>query len=71
VSELRLLTFATGKVEECPPKAYKLEREVQNLFEANLEALVGVRLVASEYSTGQGGRIDTLGIDENDRCNYL
>jgi predicted transport protein len=65
MSELRLFTITASKVQEWPPKAYKLEREVQNLFEANLEALLSVRFVASEYSTGQGGRIDTLGIDEN------
>lgn len=40
---------------------------MQGLVEANLEAMLGVRFLASEYSTGpvHGGRIDTLGIDEN------
>ena len=44
-----------------------LEREIQRLLEANLEAVFGMRLVASEYATGQkhAGRIDTLGLDEN------
>jgi len=37
-------------------------------MEDNLEAFLGVRLLESEYSTGKthAGRIDTLGIDEND-----
>ncbi|HRF60893.1 MAG TPA: DUF5655 domain-containing protein [Fimbriimonadaceae bacterium] len=65
MSELRLFSLTSGKAEECHPVAYKLEREVQDLFEANLVELLGVRMVASEFSTGQGGRIDTLGIDEN------
>jgi len=65
MSELRLFSIANGKTTESRPTAYKLEREVQNLFEANLESLLGVRFVASEFSTNQGGRIDTLGIDEN------
>ncbi|MBS1720439.1 MAG: DUF91 domain-containing protein [Armatimonadetes bacterium] len=65
MSELRLFSIKDGKTLESRPSAYKLEREVQNLFEANLEALLGVRFVASEFTTGQGGRIDTLGIDEN------
>lgn len=65
MSELRLFTIHDGKTTESRPAFYKLEREVQNLFEANLESLLGVRFVASEFSTGQGGRIDTLGIDEN------
>lgn len=65
MSELRLFSIEGGKAQECHAAFYKLEREVQNLFEANLEALLGVRFVASEFSTGQGGRIDTLGLDEN------
>jgi predicted transport protein len=37
------------------------------LIEKHLEAFLGVRFLATEYSTGKthGGRIDTLGIDEN------
>lgn len=65
MSELRLFHLSGNKAEETHPRPYKLQREVQNLFEANLEELLGVRFVASEFSTSQGGRIDTLGIDEN------
>src|SRR5690349_25098324 len=44
-----------------------VERELQALIERNLETVLGVRFLVSEYSTGKthGGRIDTLGIDEN------
>jgi predicted transport protein len=42
-----------------------LEKSLQTLFEANLEALLGVRFLASEFITNEGGRMDTLGIDEN------
>ena len=44
-----------------------LERSLQTLIETNLEVFIGVKLLASEYFTGKvhGGRIDTLGIDEN------
>ncbi len=65
MSELRLFSMENGKAHECHAAFFQLEREIQNLFEANLEALLGVRFVASEFSTGEGGRIDTLGIDEN------
>ena len=65
MSELRLFVIGAGKTAELSPQFFKLEREVQTLFEANLETLLGVRFVASEFATGQGGRIDTLGIDEN------
>lgn len=45
----------------------QVEKSLQNLFEANLEALLGIRFLATEHSTGpvHGGRIDTLGLDED------
>lgn len=53
-------------------KAVRLEKEIQALIEKNMETFFGVRFLASEYAinhTGdyetQGGRIDSLGIDEN------
>ncbi len=50
-------------------KASDLEKPLQTLIETNLEVLLGVRFLASEYFTGKthGGVIDTLGIDE-DNC---
>lgn len=44
-----------------------IEKSLQNLMEANLETLLGVKFLGTEYSTGRvhSGRIDTLGIDEN------
>ena len=65
MSEIRLFSITDGKAKETNASSYKLEREIQTLFEANLEELLGVKFVASEYKTNQGGRIDTLGIDEN------
>ncbi|MEV7383882.1 hypothetical protein AB0O10_37155 [Streptomyces lydicus] len=52
---------------EVVPRLAEVEADVQGLIEANMEALLGVRFLASEYSTGpvHGGRIDSLGIDEN------
>jgi predicted transport protein len=41
------------------------EKSVQAFFEKNLEALLGVRFLASEFTTSNGGRMDTLGLDEN------
>lgn len=43
------------------------EKEVQDLVETNLEDIFGVRFVASEFPTGarHGGRIDTLGLDQD------
>lgn len=55
------------KVNQIKPSSFKNERELQKLFEANLEALLGVRFVASEFTTAdrQWGRIDSLGIDQD------
>ncbi|MEP6896462.1 MAG: DUF5655 domain-containing protein [Chloroflexota bacterium] len=55
------------KVNQIKPSSFKNERELQKLFETNLEVLLGVRFVASEFTTGdrQRGRIDSLGIDQD------
>ena len=41
-----------------------LERDVQRIFEASLHEMLGVHFLASEYSTSFGGRMDTIGIDD-------
>lgn len=55
------------KTQQIKPSSFKNERELQNLFEENLEELLGVRFIASEFTTGdrQRGRIDTLGVDQD------
>jgi predicted transport protein len=64
---LRLFTLGDGSASEIAPKALEFERDLQRLVEANMPALLGVRFLASEYSKGpvHGGRVDSLGIDEN------
>nr|WP_237693801.1 endonuclease NucS domain-containing protein [Streptomyces sp. SID2888] len=49
------------------PRLAKVEADVQGLVEAHMDLLLGVRFLASEYGTGSvhGGRIDSLGLDEN------
>jgi len=55
------------RVKQLKPSPFRKERNLQKLFEANLDTLLGVRYMASEFTTGdrQRGRIDTLGIDQN------
>lgn len=67
MSDLKLFRLGTDGVQELAGQAVALEKSLQHLIETNLEVLVGVRFLASEYTTGKkhGGRIDTLGIDEN------
>lgn len=46
-----------------------LERDIQKIFEDNLDELLNVTFLAHEYSTSFGGRMDTLGIDaEGNPC---
>lgn len=67
MSDILLFRVDSGKAKALPGKASDLEKPLQNLIEQNLEVLLGVRILASEHSTGKthAGRIDTLGIDEN------
>jgi len=53
------------KVKRIRVNSERLERDVQKLFENNLEEILNIIFLASEYSTTWGGRIDTLGIDKN------
>lgn len=65
--DLKLFRLSPTGPAELTARAAQVEKSLQVLFEANLEGLLGVRFLASEYSTGKvhGGRIDTLGLDEN------
>ncbi len=67
VSDIKLFQFQEQGVAELPGAAVQVENSLQVLFEANLEALLGIRFIATEHSTGpvHGGRIDTLGLDED------
>ncbi|WP_426581248.1 DUF5655 domain-containing protein [Mucilaginibacter sp. R-33] len=49
-------------LEEAKEKPFILEKDIQNLFEANLKAIMGLQLVKSEF-TIKNKRIDTLAFD--------
>jgi predicted transport protein len=68
MSDVKLFKIDSNKVRELPGDALQVERSLQLLFEANLESLLGIRFLGTEHSTGpvHGGRIDTLGLDEDD-----
>ncbi|UFZ01861.1 DUF5655 domain-containing protein [Bradyrhizobium ontarionense] len=65
MSDIKLFRVGSGKVDELVGTTDTVEKSVQTLFERNLEALLGVRFLASEFVTSNGGRVDTLGLDEN------
>jgi predicted transport protein len=52
-------------VKKIIAKDLDLEKNLQSLFEQNLEEVLNINFLAHEYSTSFGGRIDTLGIDKN------
>ena len=62
MSDIKLFRLSDNQLTELAGQALQVEKSLQNLFEANLETLLGVKFLASEYSTGpvHGGRIDTL-----------
>lgn len=67
MSDIRLFRVSEQVVSEIKATASNLEKRLQTLIETNLERLLAVRFLATEYSTGKthAGRIDTLGLDEN------
>lgn len=67
MSDIKLFRTAGQTAEEISGTAMALEKSLQSLMEKNLETMLGVTFLASEYSTGarHGGRIDSLGMDEN------
>lgn len=58
---------ADGRDVELRGSTVALEVELQRRVEAGMESMLGIRFLASEYPTGpwHRGRIDTLGLDEN------
>lgn len=67
MSDIKLFMLNNGSANELTGKSAQLEKHLQTHIEANMEVLLGVRYLASEYRTGKThkGRIDTLGLDEN------
>lgn len=68
MSELKLFRLdADGRDVELRGSTVALEVELQRRIEASMEAMLGIRFLASEYPTGpwHRGRIDSLGLDED------
>jgi len=67
MSDIKLFRINHDKVTELQSTSAKIEKSLQGQIESNLDIYLGVNFLATEYSTGSnhGGRIDTLGIDEN------
>lgn len=64
MADIKLFEITDG-VKELPASTVSLEVNLQRLIEKSMVDFFGVRFLASEYITSHGGRIDSLGIDEN------
>jgi len=67
MGDIRIFRIDGTEARELKGSSVALEKSLQIYIEKNLEPLLGITFLESEYSTGKthGGRIDTLGIDEN------
>ncbi len=64
MSDLKLFNLNNNTVTELKGSATVLEKSLQTQIERNLEVFLGVRFLQSEFEI-TNGRMDTLGIDEN------
>lgn len=67
MGDIKLFSVSNSGVEEIIGTSVTIEKSLQVLIEKDLEIFLGIRFIATEYSTGKthSGRIDTLGLDEN------
>jgi len=67
MSDIKLFRYNVAGAVELAGKSVAIEKALQTLIESQMEAFLGVRFLATEYSTGNKhrGRVDSLGLDEN------
>lgn len=67
MGDIRIFNISGDSVKELKGSSVAVEKSLQSFIERNMERLLSIRFLETEYSTGKthGGRIDTLGIDEN------
>lgn len=64
MSDIKLFQIR-GEVRQLKSGDVTLEKELQYIIEKNMETFFGVTFLASEFVTTNGGRMDSLGLDEN------
>jgi len=67
MSDIQLFRIQNNLASELTAAPVTRERDLQKLIEQHMETFLGVRFLATEYVTGKThrGRIDSLGLDEN------
>ncbi len=66
---MALYSNQIGNLKEVKEKPFKLEKDIQKVFETNLSAIMGLELVKSEF-TIKNKRIDTLAYDKQ-ACAFI
>lgn len=56
----------SGVFSEIKEKPFKLERDIQRMFETNMSEIMGLEMIKSEF-TIKDRRIDTLAFDPQSR----
>jgi hypothetical protein len=64
MGDIKLFRLGGSGVSELSGTTDAIEKSLQVLFEQNLETLLGIRFLATEFPI-TNGRIDSLGLDEN------
>ena len=64
MADIKLFSIKNG-VKELESKTVNLEKELQTIIEKNMDYFFGVTFLETEYETTNGGRMDSIGIDEN------
>ncbi|WP_370449480.1 hypothetical protein [Apibacter sp. HY039] len=62
-----LFTKDKNQLSELKEKPFKLEKEIQTLFESNLEIITGLKFIKSEFII-KNNRIDTLVFDPESKA---
>jgi predicted transport protein len=67
MTAIKLFRYSNSSTIELPGKAVAIEKTLQKLIESQMDTFLGVRFLATEYSTGakHRGRVDSFGLDEN------
>lgn len=64
---MAIFSLKNNRLQEVPEQPFRLEREIQQIFEENLTDVMGLKLVRSEF-TIKNKRIDTLAYDEQSKA---
>lgn len=62
---MALYKIERNEVQKIKMEEVKREKNIQRIFEENLETILNIYFLNTEYTTSFGGRIDTLGLDKD------